>query len=67
MKKLTNKGKYTVRVGNYPHTNTSKPTILRRGKYNRRIWEMQKRTLYNDKWVNPRRIYNLYRKVNIAF
>ena len=31
MKKLTNKGKHTVWVGNYSHTNTSKPTILRRG------------------------------------
>jgi len=40
MKKLTNKGKYRVRVRNYPHTNISKPTILGRGKYNGRIWEM---------------------------
>ena len=31
MGKLTSKGKDTVKVGNHPHTNISKPTIVRRG------------------------------------
>ena len=30
MGKLTSKGKHTVNIGNYPHTNISKPAIMRR-------------------------------------
>ena len=42
MGKLTTKGKHTAEVGNHPHTNMiSKPAIVRKGKYNYRILEMQ--------------------------
>ena len=41
MGKLTGKGTCTAKVGNHPHKNMpSKPAILRRGKYKRRILEM---------------------------
>ena len=42
MGKLTNKGKYTVKVGKHPHTNMiSKPATVRRGEYKCRKWEMR--------------------------
>ena len=41
MGKLTSKGKYTINVGNHPHTNMiSKPVIGRGGEYKCRILEM---------------------------
>ena len=30
MENLTNKGKHTEKVGNHPHTNRSRPAIMRR-------------------------------------
>ena len=40
-KKLTSKGKHTVKVGNHPYTNMiSKPTIMRRGECKCKILEM---------------------------
>ena len=40
MEKLTGKGKHTLKVGNHPHTNISKPSIMRRGEHKCRILEM---------------------------
>ena len=41
MGKLTSKDKYTVKIGNHPHTNMiSKPAIVRRGEHKCRILEM---------------------------
>ena len=40
MRKLTSKGKHTVKVGNYPYTNkTLKPTIVKTEDYKLRISE----------------------------
>ena len=40
MGKLTSKGKYTVKVGNHPHTNISKPGIMTGGEYKCRVSKM---------------------------
>ena len=40
MAKLNGKGKHTVKVGNHPNTNISKPAIVRGGEYKCRTFEM---------------------------
>ena len=39
MGKFTSKGEHTVKVGNHPHGNISKPVFVRKEKYKCRILE----------------------------
>ena len=41
MRSLINKAKYTVKIGNHPHTNMiSRSSVVRRGGYKLRVLEM---------------------------
>ena len=40
LRRFTSKGKHVAKVGNHPHTNISKPAIMRRGGYKRMVLEM---------------------------
>ena len=44
MGKSTSKGKHKVKVRNYPHTNISKPAIMRGLEYKWRVFEIKRQT-----------------------